>query len=157
MPSHLSANERKLLRSNLKKIRDEYLHIPYYEGRMGASVREVKTILYDAAQNRKFACLSPLAIFEEMESFVQKVSDYEFLKQDVKDGFHDASDFIRIAREEYLDRIDREVRDSIGLYDSAQWEKFIQKYVLHISHLIKNEKVANSMTCLLYTSPSPRD
>ena len=61
---------------------------------MGASAREIKSILFDAAQNPEFPCLSPLAALRELEEFVKRVSEYEFLKQDVKDGFHDASEFI---------------------------------------------------------------
>ena len=66
-------------------------------------------------------------------------SEYEFLKQDVKDGYHDAPEFINIVKNQYLDIIDREVRDSIGLYDTKQWEGFIQKYVQHISFLRRSK------------------
>jgi serine protein kinase len=143
MPTTLSPEDRKLLRANLRKLRDEYSNIPYYEGRMGASAREIKSILFDSAQNPEFSCLSPLAILREMEEFVKRVSEYEFLKQDVKDGFHDSVDFINTVRNEYLNRIDREVRDSIGLYDSTQWEEFLRKYVQQISLVVKKEKQKN--------------
>ena len=146
IPNALSPDDRKLLRASLKKLRDEYTNIPYYEGRMGASAREMKTVLSDAAQNTEFPCLSPLAVLRELEEFVKKISEYEFLKQDVKDGFHDSSDFVQVVRNEYLNRIDREVRDSIGLYDSAQWEDFLRKYVQQISLVLKKEKVKNPIT-----------
>ena len=80
----------------------------------GASAREVKSILFDAAQNAEFPCLSPLAVLREIESFTKRVSEYDFLKQDVKDGYHDAVEFITTVRNEYLNRIDSEVRESIG-------------------------------------------
>ena len=47
-------------------------------------------LLFDAAQNGEFPCLSPLAVMREMEEFVKHVTEYEFLKQDIKDGFHDS-------------------------------------------------------------------
>jgi serine protein kinase len=146
MPVHLSPEDRKLLRSNLKRIHEEYINIPYYEGRMGASVREMKSLISDAAQSAEYACLSPLAILKELESFVKRTSEYEFLKQDVKDGYHDAVEFITTVRNDYLNTIDREVRDSMGLYDSQQWEDFIKKYVLHVSHVLKKERVQNTIT-----------
>ncbi|MGE0616160.1 MAG: serine protein kinase PrkA [Bacteriovoracia bacterium] len=146
MPVSLQPEDRKLLRASIPRLREEYTNIPYYEGRMGASAREIKSILYDAVGNPNFACVSPLAVLTEMENFVKRVSEYEFLKQDVKDGFHDAADFINTVRSEYLDRIDREVRDSIGLYDSKQWEDFLRKYVQHISHYLKREKIHNPVT-----------
>ena len=146
MPSVLTAEDRKLLRASVRKLLDEYRNIPYYEGRMGASAREMKSILFDAAQNPEFPCLSPLAVMREMEEFVKRVTEYEFLKQDVKDGFHDAQEFINTVRNEYTNIVDREVRDSIGLYDSGQWEDFLKKYVQQISLVLKKEKTKNSIT-----------
>ncbi len=146
MPPLLSPEEKKLLRATLPKLKEEYWNIPYYEGRMGASAREMKSILFDASQNPEFPCLSPLAVFRELEEFVKRVTEYEFLKQDVKDGFHDATEFINIVRNEYLNKIDREVRDCIGLYDSAQWEELLKKYVHQISLALKKEKHKNPIT-----------
>ncbi len=145
-PSGLSTEDRKLLKANLKRIRDEYLNTPYYEGRTGASAREMKSVLFAAAQNPDFPALSPLAVLRELEEFVKRTSEYEFLKQDVRDGFHDAVEFISTIRNDYLNTVDREVRDSIGLYDQHQWEEFIRKYVMHISLVLKKERIKNPRT-----------
>ena len=146
MPASLGAEDRKVMRSHLQKVRDEYESVPYYEGRLGASAREIKSILLDAAQNPEFPCLSPLAVLREMEGFVKQVSEHEFLKQDIKDGYHDAAEFITLVRSEYLNRLDSEVRESIGLYDSKQWEEFIRKYVQHLAIALKKEKIKNPIT-----------
>ena len=146
MPAALSPEDRKLLKSSIRRLREEYTNIPYYEGRMGASAREIKSILFGAAQNTEYPCLSPLAVLREMEDFVKRVSEYEFLKQDLKDGYHDSVEFINVVRNEYLIKVDREVRDSLGLYDSGQWEDFLKKYVQHIALVLKKEKVKNSIT-----------
>ena len=146
MPEGLTAEERKVLRTHISKLREEYANIPYYEGRMGASAREIKTILFEAAQLPEFQTLSPLAVMRAMEDFVKRISEYEFLKQDVKDGYHDTREFINTVRNEYLGKIDHEVRDAIGLYDSGQWEEFMRRYVLHLSHLLKKEKIHNTVT-----------
>lgn len=146
VPQSLSPEDRKVLKAAYRKIREEYVNVPYYEGRMGASAREMKSILHSAAQNPEFPCLSPLAVLRETEEFVKRVSEYEFLKQDVKDGYHDSPEFVNTVRNEYVSRIDREVRDSIGLYDSAQWEDFLRKYVLHLSLVLKKEKIKNPIT-----------
>ena len=146
MPMQLSAEDRKVLKANLKRIRDEYNNVPYYEGRVGASAREMKSILFSAAQNQEFANLSPLAVLREMEDFVKRTSEYDFLKQDIKDGYHDCNEFINVVRNEYLNIVDREVRDCMGLYDQNQWEDFIRKYVNHISLVLKKEKHKNPHT-----------
>jgi len=146
MPVALGPEDRKLLRASLKRLREEYQNVPFYEGRVGASAREIKSILFSAVQNPDFPCLSPLSALREMEEFVKRTSEYEFLKQDIKDGYHDCSEFINTVRNEYLNIIDREVRDCIGLYDSAQWEDFIKKYVQHTSLVLKKEKYKNPLT-----------
>ncbi|RYZ70017.1 MAG: serine protein kinase PrkA, partial [Proteobacteria bacterium] len=145
-PGGLSSEDRKLLKANAKRIRDEYLNTPYYEGRTGASAREMKSVLFSAAQNPDFPTLSPLAVLRELEEFVKRTSEYEFLKQDVRDGYHDAVEFISVIRNDYLNTVDREVRDSIGLYDQHQWEDFIRKYVMHISLVLKKERFKNPRT-----------
>ncbi len=146
LPARLNPEERKALRGALKQLQDEYVNIPYYEGRMGASAREMRSLLFSSAMNPQFRTVTPLSIFRELEEFVKRVSEYEFLKQDVKDGYHDASEFITTVREEWLNRVDREVRDCLGLYDSSQWEDFLRKYVGQISLVLKKEKRKNSIT-----------
>ena len=146
IPVGLPPEDRKLLRSNIDRLRNEYTSIPYYEGRVGASPREMQSILFDAAQNPEFPCLSPLAVMRELEEFIKRVTEYDFLKQDVKDGYHDSAEFINILRGEYLDLVDREVRDCMGLYNAVQWEDFLKKYVTQVSSLLKKEKVKNPIT-----------
>jgi len=146
MPGHLTPEERKVLRASFRKLKDEYQTIPYYEGRMGASAREMKTVLHNAAQNPEFPCLSPLAVLRELEELVKRTSEYEFLKQDVKDGYHDNVEFIATVRKEYIQKIDREVRESMGLYDIQQWEEFLKRYVQHVALVLKKEKIKNPIT-----------
>lgn len=145
-PTHLSNEEKKLIRTNVHKIYDEYSGVPYYEGRVGASAREVKSILFDASEDPEFRCLSPLAVMKAIETFVKRTSEHEFLRQEVKEGYHDAHEFIQTIRNEYLNCVDSEVREAIGLYDRAQWEDFMRKYVQHVALVLKNEKTKNPIT-----------
>lgn len=146
MPVHCTLEERKTLRANLEKVRQEYRDIPFYEGRMGASAREMKAILYSAAQNPEFPNVSPLSVLRELEGFVKHVSEYDYLKFEPKEGYHDAGEFIQTVRNEYLNRVDKEVRDCLGLYDSNQWEEFIKKYVAQVSLFLRKEKQKNPLT-----------
>ena len=147
VPSHLSPEERKVLKAAIRRLKDEYTTVPYYEGRMGASAREIKSVLYDAAQNAEFKCLSPLAVLYELEEFIKRrVSEYDFLKQDVKDGYHDSGEFINITRNEYLMILDQEVRESMGVFESRQYEEFLKRYIINLSSLLKREKIKNAIT-----------
>src|SRR5690606_16943098 len=96
--------------------------------------------------NDEFACVSPLSVLREAEEFVKRVGEYDFLKQDVKDGYDDAHEFVNVVREEYVNIVDHEVRECIGLYDKTQWEEFLRKYVQHAALALKKEKIKNPIT-----------
>jgi serine protein kinase len=146
VPVRLNNDERKLIRANLYEIKEEYKNVPYYEGRTGASAREMKSILIDAAQNNDFKTLSPLAVIHEIRQFIRKVSEYDFLRQEMVDGYHDQEMFIEAILDEYANIVDREVRDCLGLYDTKQWEDFMKKYIVHLSAQLKKEKLKNPIT-----------
>jgi serine protein kinase len=146
VPERFSNDERKLLRANLNRLQEEYYNVPYYEGRTGASARELKSILIDAAQSPDFKTLSPLAIANELRKFVKRTSEYEFLRQDPVEGYHNHEGFIETMLGEYAVMVDREVRECLGLYDTKQWMDFMKKYITHLSSLLKKEKIKNSIT-----------
>ncbi len=146
MPERFTNEERKLLRANLSKLQEELSAVPFYEGRSGASARELKAILIDAAQNSEFKTLSPLAVASELRKFVKRVTEYEFLRQDPVDGYHHHEAFIEAMLNEYSTLVDREVRDCLGLYDTKQWMDFMKKYITHLSSLLKKEKMKNPIT-----------
>ena len=130
----------------MQKFREEYSNVPYYEGRTGASARELKTLLIDAAQNMDFKTLSPLAVVAELRKFVKRTSEYEFLRQDPVDGFHNHEVFVETLLEEYAVLVDREVRECLGLYDTQQWVDFMKKYITHVSALLRKERMKNPAT-----------
>ena len=146
LPERITAEERKHLKASLARIEEEYANVPYYEGRTGASARELKTLLIDAAQNPQFKALSPLAVIHELKKFVKRLTEYEFLRQDPVDQYHDHEKFIDVVLEEYAQLVDREVRDCLGLYDTRQWGDFMRRYIGHLSSLLKKERIKNPIT-----------
>ena len=77
---------------------------------------------------------------------MKRVSEYEFLKQDVRDGYHDAYEFIAMVRADYLNLLDQEVRESMGIFERTQYEDYIKKYITQLSPLLKGEKIKNPIT-----------
>jgi predicted Ser/Thr protein kinase len=146
LPERISAEERKHLKASLARIEEEYATVPYYEGRTGASARELKTLLIDAAQNPQFKTLSPLAVIHELKKFVRRLTEYEFLRQDPVEQYHDHEKFIDVVLEEYAQLVDREVRECLGLYDTRQWGDFMRRYIGHLSSLLKKERIKNPIT-----------
>lgn len=146
-PPGLSPEQTKDLLGNIDKIWGESDAYPNYEGRTGASPREIKTLLLNAGQNPRFGCVSPLAVFDEMDELVKNVTVYEFLKQEpLPGGYHENKKFIHLVRERFLDLVDDELRSSMGLVEETQYTGLLGKYVTHVSHWTKKEKLRNPST-----------
>jgi predicted Ser/Thr protein kinase len=147
MPEGITTEQQRELGAGIDKIARESDNYPNYEGRTGASPREVKLLLMNAAQSTKYQCLSPFAVFDELEELVRGVTVYEFLKQEpLPGGFHENRKFIFQVRDRLIDRIDDEVRTSMGLVDERRYIEQFERYASQASHWVKREKVHNPIT-----------
>jgi serine protein kinase len=142
----LGSAQVKELRRHLDQVYGESDTYPNYEGRSGASAREIKTALFNAAQSTDYRCLNPLGVLDELEALCGDKSVYEFLQQEVVDGYHAHEEFVRTVKGEYLDIVDAEVRDSMGLVSDRQYEELFARYIQHVSHWVKNERLRNRLT-----------
>jgi serine protein kinase len=146
-PEGLNPDQARELVAGIDKIARESDSYPNYEGRTGASPREMKLIIMNAAQSPRYTCLSPFAVFDELEDLVRGVTVYEFLKQEpLPGGFHENRKFIFQVRDRLIDRIDDEVRTSMGLVDERRYIDQFERYASHVSYWVKREKVPNSIT-----------
>jgi predicted Ser/Thr protein kinase len=145
-PDRFSLSQAKELRKILRDIYDESDAYPNYEGRSGASAREIKTALFNAAQNPDYRCLSALAVLGELERLTKDKTVYEFLQQEVVEGYHDHEELVRVAELEVLERVDAEVRDSMGLVSEGQYQDLFERFISNVSHWVKGEKMRNRIT-----------
>ncbi|HXM76844.1 MAG TPA: serine protein kinase PrkA, partial [Thermoanaerobaculia bacterium] len=145
-PDRLSSQQARELRKHLQDFWKESDSYPNYEGRTGASARELKTAIGNAAQNPAYKCLTPQAVIEELESLIRDKSVYEFLQQEVVDGYHDHEEFVRVAEGEYLDVLDEEVRQAMGLVSEKQYRTMFERYVLHVLAWTRGERLRNPHT-----------
>jgi len=145
-PDRLSLAQAKVLKKHAPDLYRESEVYPNYEGRSGASAREIKTALFNAAQAAGARCLTPLAVLAELEAICKDKSVHEFLQQEVVDGFHDHEEFVRVAEAVYLDVIDEEIRDSMGFVSESQYRELFVRYVTLVSHWVKGEKIRNAVT-----------
>jgi predicted Ser/Thr protein kinase len=146
-PESLTSGQARDLKANLPQLWRESEAYPNYEGRSGASPREMLAVIFNAANSSKYGYVSPLAILEEIEELIKQVSVYEFLKQEsMPGGFHNFSKFIDQVRERLVDRIDEEVRASLGMVEEAEYTRLFNSYVNHVMHWTKKEKVRNPTT-----------
>lgn len=147
VPDGLPPAQAKELRRSLEDIWRESEAYPFYEGRSGASPREMLVVLFNAANSTSYTYVSPLAILEEIEALIKQESVYDFLKQDVQPGgFHDHRRFIDVVRERLVDRIDDEVRSAMGLIEESEYERLFNRYILHVLHWTRKERVLNPTT-----------
>jgi serine protein kinase len=146
-PEGLTIDQTRELVSAIEKIARESDSYPNYEGRTGASPREMKQLLMNAAQNVKYRCVSPFAVFEELEELVRGVSIYEFLKQEpLPGGYHENRKFVFQVRDRLLDRIDDEVRTAMGLVEERRYIDQFERYTSLVSHWVRKEKMTNPIT-----------
>ncbi len=146
VPEKMSLAQGKELRKVLQALYEESDAYPHYEGRTGASAREIKTALFNAAQSSEHDGLHPLGVLKELTALCKDKSVYEFLQQEIVDGYHDHEEFVNAVESEYLDIVDREVRDSMGLVSESQYKELFERYVQMISHWVKGERVTNRHT-----------
>lgn len=146
-PEGVPTDQVRELIAGIEKIARESDSYPNYEGRTGASPREMKLLIMNAAQSPKYVCLSPFAVFDELEELVRGVTVYDFLKQEpLPGGFHENKKFIGQVRDKLIDLIDHEVRTSMGLVDERRYIEQFERYVAHASYWVKREKVRNPIT-----------
>jgi predicted Ser/Thr protein kinase len=145
-PDRLSLAQARELRKWLPLLYQESDAYPNYEGRTGASAREIKTALLNAAQNPDRPCLSPLAVLEELTALTRDKSVYEFLQEEVVDGYHDHEEFVRAVEQLLLESVDTEVRESMKLVSDEQYTSLFEQYVQHVRHWVKNERMLNRVT-----------
>ena len=145
-PDRLSNQQARELKKHLQELWKESDSYPNYEGRTGASARELKTVISNAAQNPGYKCLTPQAVLEELEALTRDKSVYEFLQQGVVDGYHDHEEFVRVAEGEYLDVLDEEVREAMGLISEKQYRTMFERYVLHVLAWTRGERLRNPHT-----------
>ncbi|HVK77122.1 MAG TPA: hypothetical protein VM734_27635 [Kofleriaceae bacterium] len=147
IPAGATPVQAKELAAHIKDLFQESDTYPNYEGRIGASPRELHGVLLNAASSTKYAYVSPLGVLDELVELTKQGSLYEFLRQDVQPGgFHDHKRFIDLTRERMLSRIDDEVRASLGMVEESEYARVFERYLAHVTHWVRKEKIRNPAT-----------
>ena len=146
LPQNLPGDVLRELEAVVGDIYLESSARPDYEGRFGASPREIQTILLNAAHQDQYPCFSPLALFEELEALVEDPSVYEFLRIEADGDYHAPAKFVELITEVYLDHVDNEVRIAMGLIEKAQYEQNFTRYVEQVSCWVRKEKILNPVS-----------
>jgi predicted Ser/Thr protein kinase len=143
----LEPEQLKALAAAMPLLKEERPDAAEYEGLVGASPREVRSVLLSAAQRPDSACLSPFGVLAEIEELCAHTSDYQFLQlQAEPGGYRDAKAILGALRRLLLDRIDDDARDSSGLIEAERFPEMMERYVREVRHWVKKEKVPDKTT-----------
>lgn len=134
------------LRKILPDVRKQAQGSPVYEGRFGASPREVRMMLYFAAQNAQRDSLSALSLFDEIEELTRDRTVYEYLQIERQGFYHDYGAFLEYLKKFYAKQFHREFLQAMNLFDENQYIRAVEKYLRHAVAFVKNEKVLNEIT-----------
>lgn len=146
-PIRLDAEGQKLLRAAIPALYAESDDYPIYEGSVGASPREMRAALFDAAQDARYGGLSPLGVLDQIELLCRRTSEYGWLAEDVlPGGYHDHAEFRVVLRAQLYDAFEDELRTASGLIDEDRYAELYSRYVTHVSYWVKREKVQNPLT-----------
>ncbi len=163
IPRGLSADEaRELLAAVPKMYQERFPHavvridgvdnaLGDYEGSFGASVRDLKNVLLAAASEPGTTCVTVPKLFRELRKFLDDSVNHRWMALDPDGaGFHlldnDERSITNSAWERWLDRSDWEVREAMGLIDEERYRELFRKYVVHVSHHLKRERLFDPVT-----------
>lgn len=146
-PDRLDDEAQKLIKASIPRLYEEGDAYVIYEGSVGASPREMRTVLLDASQSTQYSCLSPFAVLTELEHLCRRTNEYAWLQEEKQPGnYHDFEGFRRLLRARLLDYLEDEFRIASGLVDDSSYQALLGRYVNHVSHWVKGEKVPNPVT-----------
>lgn len=146
VPERLTQREQKELRAVAHRLYDEHSGGDHYEGRYGASAREIRAVLLNASQDRRFDHLSPIAVLDELRELVKARSSYEWLRREPVRGYRDPAGFIDDIEEMLARDVEEEVREAMGLVKSGSHVELFDRYVKNVSAWTKGEKIADPLT-----------
>lgn len=147
VPERLDDENAKHLRAGIASLYAESDAYPIYEGSVGASPREMRTVLLDAAQDPRYECLSPFAVLDQLDKLCSREGEYIWLAQDPQPGgFHDHVGFRKAVRSRLLDFMEDDFRVASGLVDEGRYRELFDRYIVHVGNWVKGEKIRNPLT-----------
>ena len=117
-----------------------------YEGRRGASAREIFSLINEASLNPEYPCVSPLAMELEIEKLQADATVHDFLRLSGEYGYGKISDLTQQALAEYRNWVINEVRDSMEMVAPDEYSRVFNDYIAHVKAWKQGEKITNKRT-----------
>jgi serine protein kinase len=145
VPTRISQQQAQELKSQLKNLYYDHYYSTNYEGRYGASPREVRMIILNAALDPRFDYVSVGAIFDQIELLIEQKSTFEFLRREPERGYRDPAFLLALVKRSYLSILEDEVRTAMGIYRRESYVDLFTRYILHVSAWTKKERLIDPL------------
>ncbi|MCK6570962.1 serine protein kinase PrkA [Myxococcota bacterium] len=146
VPAGLSRDAINELRAYVPTLHRESDPARPYEGRIGASPREIKAALLGAARRDGHHCLSPVALLDELLDLCKQTQIYDWLRAEPDGDYQKPEAFVGAVREWYFALVEEELHQAMGLIDADRTADLFKRYVDHVTHWVKKEKRLNPLT-----------
>lgn len=155
VPRGLDDEERKLLVQHIDRLYEEFVAEEEefegyadaaYEGRRGASPREVMAMLTEIAVECERDCITPVDLFEALPKLTADRSLYSFLRIPADGAYHDVEALLELVRAEYLRHVAGEVQRASDLVDESEFQRLFGDYVQNVRAWGTREKILNPQT-----------
>jgi len=145
VPEDLPRDVANTLAGLIPELYRERTKAELYEGRRGPSPRALKGLLLSAGR-ASTACLTTVGLLEALGEMVGETAVYPFLSIEPDETWHHPRKAIDLLRAWYLDRVEDELHQAMGLVDESATTELIRRYVDHAVHFIRGEKRINPVT-----------
>ena len=144
-PSEATREAIYQLASSIPLIYEEHATSEAYEGRFGPSPRELKGLLLSAARHSE-GVLTGVTVLAAVRELCEQKAIYPFLQLDSEGEFHNPLRSIGVVRTWYLNTVEEELHQAMGLVDPDATTKILKTYIDHVVHFIRKERLTNPLT-----------
>ncbi len=147
VPARLGTEDAKRLAGAVEQVWAEGQVAEEYEGLRGVSPRRLRELFLEAAHREEArGCLTPLGLFERIESLLERGEEPDLRRSPGPRGYYDGRRALQMVRAHWLSAVDEELQAASGLVEEGRHEALLARYVEHVGHWIKGEKVRNPVT-----------
>ncbi len=145
-PARLDREDRRILLAGLSELRNEYRDTVVYEGRFGASAREMRMVLAQAAYDPERPGLCPSLAFKAIRELIRDKTVYDFLKLKPDGGYHHPEAFVEQVKGVYARRVLDEIQEAMELIREEEYDRRFDEYLRHVIAFNRKESVRNPQT-----------